>query len=86
MKRSDPADRRRTAIMRQAAAQTNPYSIGGQRKRAGHAPRPITLAQPARKEPETFPDLGVCSVCGKTWREADDCRTPKDCNFQRETP
>lgn len=85
MNRTDPVERRRLAIMRQASGQTNPFSIGGLRKRGHHAPRPITLAQPARKPPDPDTELAICTVCGKTWREAEDCKTPADCNFVRET-
>ena len=45
-------------------------------------------ANPNRRprEPSYKGDLAVCTVCGKTWREAEtDCRTPQDCNFIRET-
>lgn len=45
---------------------------------------PASPQRKPREDREPFPDLGVCSVCGRTWREADDCKTPKDCNFQRE--
>jgi hypothetical protein len=36
-----------------------------------------------RREPNHKGDLAVCTVCGKTWRERDDCLSPKDCNFVR---
>lgn len=41
--RTDPIEKRRLARMRQAASLTNKFSIGGQEKKGGHAPRPITL-------------------------------------------
>lgn len=38
-----------------------------------------------RREPNYKGDLAVCTVCGKTWREAEaECLTPQDCNFVRE--
>ncbi len=43
--RSDPIERRRLALLRQSAAQTNKFSIGGQEKKGGHAPRPISLVK-----------------------------------------
>lgn len=44
----------------------------------------IAAALPQRR-PDPDTELGVCTVCHKTWREAEDCKTPADCNFVRET-
>lgn len=43
VRRTDPIEKRRLALMRQAAGQTNKFSLGGQVKQKGHTPRPITL-------------------------------------------
>jgi hypothetical protein len=41
--RTDPIERRRLALMRQALGKTQKFSIGGQIKKGGFAPKPITL-------------------------------------------
>lgn len=45
MNRSDPAEKRRLALMRQASGRANSrFNIGGTVKHGGHKPKPITLA------------------------------------------
>jgi hypothetical protein len=41
--RSDPIEKRKLALMRQAKSKNNKFSIGGIEKKGGHAPKPITL-------------------------------------------
>jgi hypothetical protein len=38
------AEQRKRELMRRARSQQSPYSIGGNKKAKGHAPKPITLA------------------------------------------
>lgn len=52
LNRTAPPEKRKLARMRQAASGTNRFSIGGQLKKGGHAPRPITLPKTPWDDPE----------------------------------
>ena len=53
VRRTDPIEDRKRALMRQAAAQTNEYGIGGLKKEGGKAPRkPSMPKMPWDEEPD----------------------------------
>jgi hypothetical protein len=44
------------------------------------------MAEPQRRQPMTPPpdlDLGICTTCGRPWREHDDCQTTSECYWVR---
>ncbi len=43
VRRSDPIEKRRLTLMRQALSKNNKFSIGGIEKKGRYAPKPITL-------------------------------------------
>lgn len=56
VRRTDPIEKRRLALLRQASAQTNKFSLGGQVKQGGRAPRPITLPSTPWKDDKSGDD------------------------------
>lgn len=57
MRRTDPEEDRKRALMRQGSGQTSKFSIGGIEKKGGHTPRkPSMPKMPWDDKPKDKPD------------------------------